>query len=106
MSPAQEVLGKRLCDEGQLQEEADGALAQALGKAGGIMDGEVVELTCGIESALKDQGVEVRVEPKRVPERLIGDNGGGGTGLASGRAVELRDQVKINRASLANRRWS
>jgi len=36
----------------------------------------------------------VRVEPKRVPERLIGDNGGGGNGLASGRAVELRDQVE------------
>jgi len=44
MSPAQEVLGKRLCDEAQLQEEADGALAPALGKAGGIMDGEAVEL--------------------------------------------------------------
>jgi hypothetical protein len=38
MSPAQEVLGKQLCDDAQLQEEADGALAQALGEAGGIMD--------------------------------------------------------------------
>ena len=94
MSPAQEVLGKRLCDKAQLQEQADGALAQALGEPGGIMDGEVVELTGGVESALKDESVEVRVEPKRVPEWLIGDDGGGGNGLASGRAVELRDQAE------------
>ena len=83
MSPAQEVLGKRLRDEAQLQEEADGALAQALGEADGIVDGEVVELPGGVKSALKDEGVEVRVEPKRVPEGLIGDDGGGGDGLAS-----------------------
>jgi hypothetical protein len=51
MSPAQEVLGKRLCDEAQLQEGADGALAQALGQTGGIMNGQVVELTGGVESA-------------------------------------------------------
>jgi hypothetical protein len=50
MSPAQEVLGKRLRDEAQLQEEADGALAQALGEAGGITDGEVVELPGGVKS--------------------------------------------------------
>ncbi len=94
MSPAQEVLGKRLCDEAQLQEEADGALAQALGEAGGIVDGEVVELPGGVESALKDEGVEVRVEPKRVPKGLIGDDGGGGNGLACCGTVELRDQVE------------
>jgi hypothetical protein len=56
MSPAQEVFGKRLCDEAQLQEEADSAPSQALGEAGGIVNGEVVELTGGVESALKDEG--------------------------------------------------
>ena len=82
MSPAQEVLGKRLRDEAQFQEEADGALAQALGEAGGIMDGEVIELPGGVKSALKDEGVKVRVEPKRVPEGLIGHDGGSADGLA------------------------
>ncbi len=48
MSPAQEGLGKLLRDEAQLQEEADGALSQALGQAGGIVDGQSEdELTVG-----------------------------------------------------------
>jgi len=64
MSPAQEVLGKRLCDEAQLQEEADGALAQALGKAGGIMDGEVVELTGEVESRGWKCGLNRSESPK------------------------------------------
>jgi hypothetical protein len=92
MSPAQEGLGKLLRDEAQLQEEADGAPSKALGQASGIVDGQVVELPGGVKSALKDEGVKVRVEPKRVPEGLISDDGGGGNGLANGRAVELRDQ--------------
>ena len=50
MSPAQEGLGKLLRDGAQLQEEADGALTQALGEAGGIMDGQVVELPGGVKS--------------------------------------------------------
>ena len=58
------------------------------------MDEEVVELAGGVESALKDEGVEVRVEPERVPEGLIGDDGSGGDGLASRGGVELRDQVE------------
>ena len=58
------------------------------------MDGEVVELPGGVESSLKDEGVEVRVEPKRVPEGLIRDDGGGGDGFANGRAVELHDEVE------------
>jgi hypothetical protein len=37
LSPAQEILRKRLCDEAQVQEEAVGALAQALGQAGDII---------------------------------------------------------------------
>ena len=47
------------------------------------MDGEVVELPGGVESALKDEGVEVRVEPKRVSEGLIGDDGGAEDGPAA-----------------------
>jgi hypothetical protein len=58
------------------------------------MDGEVVELTGGLEFALKDQSVEVRVEPKRIPEGLIGDDDGAEDGLASRRRVELRDQAE------------
>jgi len=58
------------------------------------VDEEVVELAGGVESALKDEGVEVRVEPERVPEGLIGDDGSGGDGLASRGGVELRDQVE------------
>jgi hypothetical protein len=38
--------------------------------------------------------VIIVVEPKRVSEGLIGDDGGGGNGLASGRTVEPRDQVE------------
>jgi signal transduction histidine kinase len=68
MSPAQEVLRELLRDEAQLQEEPDGAPAKALAEASGIMDGEVVEPPRGVESALKDEGVEMRVEPKRVAE--------------------------------------
>ena len=70
MSPAQEGLGKLLRDEAQLQEEADGAPSQALGQASGIVDGQVVELPGGVKSALKDEGVKVRVEPERVSEGL------------------------------------
>ncbi len=94
MSPAQEGLGERLRDEAQLQEEANDAPAQALGKGRGIVDGEVGELPGGIESALKDEGVEVRVEPKRVSEGLMGDHRGGGDGLASRGSVELRDKLE------------
>jgi hypothetical protein len=78
MSPAREVLGELLRDEAQLQEEPDGAPAKALAEASGIMDGQVVEPPRGVESALKDEGVEMRVEPKRVAEGLIGDHRGGG----------------------------
>jgi hypothetical protein len=106
VSPAQEVLSEQLHDEALLQEQANGALPQALGQAVGIVDGEVVELTGGVESSLKDEGVEVRVEPKRVPEGLIGDDGGGGNALASGRAVELRDQVEDQPRKLGEQRWS
>ena len=94
MSPAQEVLGKRLCDEAQLQEEADRALTEALGEAGGIMDGQVVELPGGVKSALKDEGVKVRVEPKRIAKGLVGNDGGGGDGLAGRCRVELCDQTE------------
>jgi len=94
VSPAQEGLGKRLCDEAQLQEEADSAPPQALGQASGIVDGQVVELPGGVKSALKDEGVKVRVEPKRVSEGLIGDDRGAEDGLASRRRVELRDQAE------------
>jgi len=61
MSPAQEIVGKRLCDEAQLQEEADGALAQALGKAAGVTNGEVVELTGGVKSGFAAK-TQVHVE--------------------------------------------
>jgi len=94
MSPAQEGLGKLLRDEAQLQEEADGAPLKALGQASGIVDGQVVELPGGVKSALKDEGVKVRVEPKRVFEGLIGDDRGAEDGLASRRRVELRDQAE------------
>src|SRR5271157_2027252 len=49
--PAQEGLSELLRDEAQLQEEADGAPAQALGRASGIVDGEVVELPGGVKTA-------------------------------------------------------
>jgi hypothetical protein len=71
MSPAQMGLGKLRRDEAQLQEETGNAPSQALGEAGGIMYGEVGELSGGVESALKDEGVEVRVEPGRVFEGLM-----------------------------------
>ena len=50
-----EVLGEPLRDEAQLQEEPDGAPAQALSQASGIADGEVVELAGGVEAAFEDQ---------------------------------------------------
>ena len=46
----------------------------------------------GVESALQDERVEVRVEAQRVAEGLIGDDGGGGDGLAGRGGVELGDQ--------------
>ena len=52
MSPTHEVLGEPLRDEAQLQEEPDGAPAQALGQASGIVDGEVVELAGGSSALL------------------------------------------------------
>jgi len=58
------------------------------------MDGEVVEPPRGVESALKDEGVEMRVEPKRVAEGLIGDDCGAEDGLASRGRVELGDQAE------------
>jgi hypothetical protein len=92
VTPAQEGLGELLRDEAQLQEEADGTPTQALGQASGIMDGKEVELPGGVESAFEDEGVEVRVEPKRVSEGLISDHSGGGDGLASCGGIELGDQ--------------
>ena len=55
--------------------------AKALGQDRGIVGGQVVELPGGIESTLKDEGVEAWVEPKRVSEGLIGDDGGVEMGL-------------------------
>jgi hypothetical protein len=91
---AQEGLSEVLRDEAQLEEQADGAPAQALDQGSGIVDGQVVELPGGVESAFEDKGVEVRVESKRVPEGLIDDGCGGGDWLATGGGVELSDQVE------------
>jgi hypothetical protein len=68
--PAQEGPGELLRDEAQLQEEADCAPAQVFSHSSGIVDGQVVELPGGVESALKDESVEAGVEPKRVSEGL------------------------------------
>jgi hypothetical protein len=104
--PAQEGLGEVLRDEVKGEEQAEGAPAHTLGEARRIVDGQVVELPGGVESALKDESVEVGVEPKRVAERLIGHDGGGGDGSA-GRGGENRAiRLKISRAKSANRRWS
>lgn len=94
MSPAQEGLGKLLRNEAQLQEEPDGAPAKALAEASGIMDGEVAEPLRGVESALKDEGVEMRVDPKRAAEGLTGDDGGAEDGLASRGRAELGDHAE------------
>ena len=56
------------------------------------MDGEEVEQPLGVESALQDERVEVRVEAQRVAEGLRGDDGGGCDGLAGRGGVELGDQ--------------
>jgi hypothetical protein len=70
--PAQEGFGELLGDEVKLEKQADGAPAQALGRVRCIVDGQVVELPNGVESALKDESVKVGVETKRVAERLVG----------------------------------
>ena len=49
--PAQEGLCEMLGDEIELEEQADGAPAQAFGEASGIVDGEVVELPGRVEKA-------------------------------------------------------
>ena len=92
--PAQQGLGERLGDEVELQEQADGAPAQALGHASRVVNGQVVELPGGVESTLQDKGVEMRVEPQRVAEGLVGHDGGGCDRLASRGGVELCDQVE------------
>ena len=94
MSTAQEGVGELLRDEAQLQEQPDGAPAKALAEANGIVDGDVVELPGGIETALEDESVKMWVEPKRVAEGLIGHDGGSADGPASSGGVELRDQVE------------
>jgi hypothetical protein len=76
VSPAQESLCELLREEAQRKVEADGASAQALGQGSGVVDGQVGEPPGGVESALKDEGVEMGIEPKRVPEGLTSDNGG------------------------------
>ena len=69
-------------DEVNLKEQPDGALAQAPGQARCIVDGQVVELPGEAESAFQDERVEVRVEPQRVAEAQVGDDGSGGDRLA------------------------
>jgi hypothetical protein len=80
--PAQEGSGELLADEAPLQEKCDGSSAQALAQTRGVMDGEVVELAAGIEPALEYEGMEVRIEPERVTEGLIGEDRSGGDGLS------------------------
>jgi hypothetical protein len=66
--PAQEGGGKPLADEAQLQELSDGASAQALAQARGIVDGEEEEPAVGIEAALEDEGMEMGVEAGESPK--------------------------------------
>ena len=94
MLPTQEGLCELLGDETELEKQADGAPAQAFGEVSGIVDGEVVELPGGVESALHDESVEVGVEAKRVAERLVGHDCASGNWFASRGGVELRDQVE------------
>ncbi len=51
--PAQQGLGELSGDEAQLQELPDGAPAQALAEASGIMDGEEAEQPLGVISAFR-----------------------------------------------------
>lgn len=46
----------------------------------------------GVESALEDQGMEMRVEPERATEGLIGEDGCAGDGLGGCGGVELGNQ--------------
>jgi hypothetical protein len=94
MLPTQEGFGERLCDEVKFEEQAQSAPAQAFGEASGIVHGEAVELPGGIESALRDESVEVGTEAKRIAEGRVGHCGGGGDGSAGCGGVELRDQVE------------
>jgi hypothetical protein len=66
MPPAQECLCEALREEAQLPEEADGTSAKALARWPGVMDREVIELASEVAPPFQDQGMEVRVEPKRV----------------------------------------
>jgi plasmid stability protein len=83
---------RRLRDEAEFQEQTDGALTQQLGEARGVMDGKEVELAIRVESALEDQGVEMRFKPECVTEGLIGEDCSAGDGLAGRGGVELDDQ--------------
>ena len=57
MLPTQEGFCELLGDETELEEQADGAPAQAFGEASGIVDGEVVDLPVRVE----------KVPPRREP---------------------------------------
>jgi hypothetical protein len=90
--PAQEGLGELLRDEAELQEQADGALMQQLGEASGVVDGKEVVLAIRVESALEEQGMEVRIKPECATKGLIREDGRAGDGLAGSGGVELGDQ--------------
>ena len=83
---------RRPRDTADVQEQADGALTQQLCEARGVMDGEEVELAIRVESALEDQGVEMRVKPERISNGPIGENYSAGDAIAGCRVAELRDQ--------------
>jgi hypothetical protein len=89
---AQEGFGELLRDEAEFQEQADIALTQELREACGVMDGEKVELALGVEAALEDERVEVRVESERITEVLIGGDGRDGDGLGGRGGVELGEE--------------
>jgi hypothetical protein len=62
MLPTQKGLGELRRDEVKLQEQADRTPTQALGQGRCIVDGQIVELPGGVESAFQDESMEMGVE--------------------------------------------
>ena len=72
MSPAQQVVCEALGDEALVETQLDHAPPQVLGHARQVAEGNEYEAALQVETALQDQGVEVRIPAQQVAEGLIG----------------------------------
>ena len=92
MLPAQYFAGEVGIQQALLEEQGDRTATPDLGEGGGGSQGDEEEAVVAVEAAFQDDGVPMGMQPERVTEGVIGEDGSAGDGLAGRGGVELGDQ--------------